>query len=335
MSMHHHHRARTTGFLSTAQAMRLVSMVAMLVVIGLTIERTGPWRRNLPVPNPPQGVNQQSAGPAIAPDPPVMASDAADSPDDRDPDEMAAFRHEIETVADGATLILPVEMPAYWRLLKWVTDRSTAELAARHPRRVTFQELRQYPDKYRGQLVELELNIRQAFANEEMAANNPAGVTKLYELWGFPTAGRGWLYDVLTPEVPAGFPEGSGIKQTVRVYGYFFKLQGYQPLGAKPYAPPQVAPLIIGRIESVSTAAAVNPAEETLTYIVLIGGGAILLCAIGYWIVAAQRRKSSRAQAGSAWPSSSPGPAHDRLEEGLDESAPRETASDGFDWLRE
>jgi hypothetical protein len=329
----HHHRARSIGFVPTAQAMRLVSMLAMLAVIGLTIERTGPWRQKAAAPVPPPAVEQPAVrSTALATLEPATEEDqAAAASDDRDADEMAAFRREIETVADGETLVLPVEMPAYWRLLKWVTAQSTAELAARNPRRVTFQELRQYPDKYRGQLVMLELKIVQAFGNDEMAANNPAGVTKLYELWGFPTTGRGWLYDVITPDLPAGFPEGAGIKETVRVYGYFFKLQGYQPQGAKPYARPQIAPLVIGRVESVPRVTTANPAEETLTYIVLAVGCAILACAILYWIVSARRKKSSRALAPADWPTTISRPEQEQF----DEPPPREPESDGFDWLRE
>ena len=40
------------------------------------------------------------------------------------------------------------------------------------------------------------------------------------------------------------------------VYGYFFKLQGYQPADSKPNARPLVAPMIIGRVAPVAGAAA-------------------------------------------------------------------------------
>ena len=152
---------------------------------------------------------------------------------------------------------------------------------------------------------------------------------------GLSHCGRGWLYDVITPELPAGFPEGAGIKQRVRVYGYFFKLQGYYPLGAKPNARPQIAPLIIGRVESVQTPVPVNPAEEMLTKIVLAGGGVILLGAIGYWVVAARRKKSARATAGSAWPAAAGRTGPEDASE-LTFPRPGNTASDepdAFDWL--
>ena len=153
--------------------MRLVSMLVMLGVIGLTIERNAPRRRAERRFNRRRRLGRQCparrrrTAPAATEEAATARTDESGAGEatadrfDRDPEEIAAFRREIETVADGETLILPVEMPAYWRLLEWVVGQSTSELAVRQPRRVTFQELRQSPDKYRGELVELDLNIRQ------------------------------------------------------------------------------------------------------------------------------------------------------------------------------
>ena len=88
---------------------------------------------------------------------------------------------------------------------------------------------------------------------------------KLYELWGVPTELDGWWYVVVTPELPPGFPVGKNVEVTTTVYGYFFKLQGYQQFDAKPDARPQLAPMIIGRVAPVAVVAAacsVEPAEH-------------------------------------------------------------------------
>ena len=37
-------RTRSTGFFSMAQTIRLFSLLLMLVVIGVTIQRSAPWR---------------------------------------------------------------------------------------------------------------------------------------------------------------------------------------------------------------------------------------------------------------------------------------------------
>ena len=119
-------------------------------------------------------------------------------------------------------------------------EQSLAELKDRDPPEAVFQQLRQHPGKYRGKLLELELSVRRV-VTYDVEKENPAGVKRLYELWGWPTAGRGWFYVVVTPDLPPGFPTDIDISQTVRVYGYFFKLQGYQPANAQPNAAPLAA----------------------------------------------------------------------------------------------
>ncbi len=328
-------RARPAGFSLSGQTMRLMSMIVMLVVIGITIQRSAPWgrapaARDLAVV-PEENEPPQPGGPVAAvtiekPKPPATASieptekspaagaptDESTSPgdsaeqlgeppaqhdapkaledqsprdlapgerppevderaaaeawpiDDRDPAEAAAFAHEIQTVADRETLVLGVELPAYYRLLKWLRSQSAEELAAREPKPAVFQQLMQHPDKYRGKLVTTDLTVNRAISYE-VTEENSAGVKKLYELWGWPTTGQGWLYVIVTPELPPGFPEGATFpSQTVRVTGYFFKLQGYQPANAKPYARPLIAPLIVGQISWHHFAPAANPAEATL-----------------------------------------------------------------------
>jgi hypothetical protein len=353
MAIHHHHRARPAAFLFTAQSLRMASMLVLLVVIGMTIERNRPWQRRGAPPervaarqshNPAPSDVALTATPAEertslpnpekdADGPPQAA--AATGPDDRDPDEAEEFRRQIEAVKglDLATAIDHTEMPAYWRVLKWVRAQTTAQLAARAPIAAVFQELIQRPNKFRGKLVTVELTVRQAFRQEDLSPTAPAGFDKLYELRGWPTANDGWIYYVITPELPPGFPEGAEIQQTVRVYGYFFRVLGYHPGKAKPDARPVPAPLIIGRVEWVPKAVpTANPGEATLSYIVLAVGGAILLSVIGYWFVEARRKKNTPKRVDVDWPMPA---AHDSFEGPADEESSPDAPRDNFDWLRE
>lgn len=398
-------RARPAGFSFSGQTLRLLSMIVMLVVIGITIQRSAPWgrapaARELAVA-PAENEVRQSGGPAVAvtvvkpapgadvatqpPEKPVAspATDGSSSPgesaeqlgeppaqteaqvppedqsprdlapgqaapevderaaagawpiDDRDPAEAAAFAHEIQTVADRETLVLGVELPAYYRLLKWLGSQSADELAAREPQPAVFQQLMQHPDKYRGKLVTTDLTVNRALSYE-VTEENSAGVKKLYELWGWPTAGQGWLYVIVTPELPPGFPEGATFpSQTVRVTGYFFKLQGYQPANAKPYARPLIAPLVVGKISWHHYAPAANPAETTLSWIILAGGGAIVLGAIGYWALAARHKKQHRKPIDGGLSAEPHEPDEDQFESPYEDSYPRDQERDNFDWLRE
>ncbi len=217
-------------------------------------------------------------------------AESTDALDDRNPEEREAFRRESDVVLDDQLLIHKGEMPAYRRLFRWVTSQSVEELAARRPQEPTFQQLMQHPNKYRGKLVMLELRVSRAERDPETVAN-PVGVKNVYEMWCWPTSGRGWLYDVVVPELPPGFPTGSELSQHVRVYGYFFKLQAYQPANAKPNAPPLVAPLIVGKIDWAPRRTETNPAENMLSLIIAVIGGGVLVVVIGSWFVAARRKK--------------------------------------------
>jgi len=330
-------------------------MVGILVILGIVVFRDGPWRNPALV-----------AAPAAAPDEIVAAtgavprtrgpadetsaivesrSDASSGgslapnsitvfPDDRDPAEAEEFRRQIEAVRahDLATFIRGYEMPAYWRLMKWIVGQSTAQLAARAPDEAVFAQLVQHPNKYRGELVTAELTVRRVLSYD--VDENPAGVKRLYELWGWPTSGRGWFYVVVTPELPPGFPEEADVAQNVRVYGYFFRVQGYQPAKAKPQARPTPAPLLIGRIDWLrSTSAPLHPAEEKLSYVVLAVGGAVVLGVIGYWIIAARRRKNERLATDFALPVARAREPYD--DEFAEHAAGADESRGAFDWLRE
>ena len=88
---------------------------------------------------------------------------------------------------------------------------------------------------------------------------NDYGV-KLYEVWGVTPESRSRLYDLIVVDYPKEMPQGYDIRENVRFAGYFLKLQGYEPAGARPGQRPEKAPLLIGRLEWASPAA--PPAER-------------------------------------------------------------------------
>lgn len=348
--------------------MRLASFSLMLLIMGITIYRTAPWRRagvaGPPLarmePAKPADVVAKQPAPAadVSPDAPAgaatdetPASDATSPPeseaatagkddvstdtansagdeqaqpveaesgaatrdpheyeaferqpaDDRDPRQMAAFRWEIREVDDRTLLIQGYELPAYRRLFRWISEQPIDELIARRPPFASYQKLHDHPSSYRGVLMSMVLQVRRV-EKDEMTENHPVGFDKVYQLWGYPPSGRGLLYVVITPELPPGFPEGPDVNETVRVYGYFFKLQGYGSIAGDPPGRLQVAPLIIGRLDWQPTVNEMNPAEELLSYIVLGFGLVILAGVFGYSLVVRRRKKEARARE-SVWAS--------------------------------
>lgn len=279
-----------------------------------------------------------------SPPPAVDAAAAAEHHDDRDPAEANEFRRQAEAIADWGLAIQGIENPAYFHLLQWINGQSLAELKERDPPEAVFQQLRQRPGKYRGKLLELELSIRRV-VTYDIEKENPAGVKRLYELWGWPTAGKGWFYVVVTPELPPGFPTDISVPQTVRAYGYFFKLQGYQPGNAQPNAAPLAAPMIVGRVEWIRLVTPTNPAETALSYVILAVGGVLIAGTILYWIIAARRKKATRESRTGDWPSVAahvPDDAeedtrtpYERAYEDDDEHDSDRPPPGAFDWVRD
>lgn len=187
--------------------------------------------------------------------------------------EWAELRDELQAVEDRTTSNHMIEMPAYYRLLSWAESQDPSSLLAQ-AKQETFHDLVHHPAKSRGELLTVNLRVRRAL-RYELPSDNPLHDRAVYELWGWPRDSRGWLYVVLTPELPPGVKLGDQIDVDVKAVGYFFKLQGYQPAQAKPDAAPLVAPLLIGRvIPEPRTQLAVSKNERWA--LVLLGVAAVV-----------------------------------------------------------
>jgi hypothetical protein len=270
-------------------SIRAVSLLFMLAILGMTIFHLGHW--NGPEYPAPSAAGQDApSGPEKTPQSTSKETARKDIP--IDDAEARAFRMEREAVVDRTLSISPLETPAYLRVLRWVTSRSDADLAALKPKPVSFHDLMSRPEKHRGELIRLQLLVCKVLPYD-IQDNKTKKTQRVYEIWGWPPPNQGWLYVVVAPELPPGFPVGNNVEATAAVDGFFFKLQGYQPADAKPNARPLAAPCIIGRIASVD-----NFSRPTTNYTAilatLIGGGLILAIIIWGWIYSSKRRKHSR-----------------------------------------
>jgi len=221
--------------------MRLLTMIVMLGVILLLIVRsrdpnTWSWLVNDTGANKPIESNKS----ALAGKPKETAP-ASGGPTDQDPEESEAIQEEFQAVADAKLSIAPEEMPAYNRLLQWVRNQTLSEMRRRAKKDAVFTQLYQSPERYRGQLFELELNVRRIlkYTHKDLT---------LYEVWGWTSESRSWLYVGVVLDLPEGMPIGPDVYETATLVGYFFKMQGYMEAGAKPRAAPLQAPLFVGRL---------------------------------------------------------------------------------------
>lgn len=233
---------RPTGMFRGAELMRLATGVVMLGVLYILYTRmrepdTWLWLAK-------DGDTAASSVNATGPEkPPVGALPEATGPTDEDPDQAETARDEFQVIADGTLKIQREEMEPYDRLVFWVKNQSFDRLCQRARSDLLFTNFHDEPDKYRGQLVTMKLNVRRILD----AGDNRDGV-HLYEVWGFTGESRDRLYVAMVVDLPKGMPIGPSVHETAQFAGYYLKLQGYHSAGAKPDAVPDRAPLLIGRL---------------------------------------------------------------------------------------
>ncbi len=251
---------RSQSFFRGRELVRLMTMLVMLLVVALlmlrraSLRRGVGWRRTtwrtkveLTRCRPAASLNRRlwrvtAAKPVV--DTKVAAPPSG--PTDEDDEERAAAIEEFQAVSDGELAIQPEDMFAYRRVWSWVLNQSLEQMRARSRPAPPLNDLMQEPAVHRGELVRLKLNIRRVLKYDKQ--DERIGVKTVYELWGWNDNTQGWLYVVVTPELPPGMHVGEEQGVAVTLYGYFFNVLGYEAAGAKPQDRPLKAPLFIGRL---------------------------------------------------------------------------------------
>jgi hypothetical protein len=206
-------------------------------------------------------------------------------PTDEDPEEREGASEQFLALTDGSTELGREEMPAYWRLFGWSQHQSFAELNRRATGNSVLNQFIQHPEEQRGKLFRLDLNVRRVLAYD--APENSAGIKKVYEIWGWTTESKAWLYCVLTAHLPPGMPVGPDVYERVTFAGYFLKVQGYHAAGAGPKDKALAAPLLIGRL-SWQAAQVAKPAPDP-PWLWWLGGIALLYVGVRTALWAARR----------------------------------------------
>lgn len=234
---------RPATFFRGTEMPRLLTLVVMLGVLVLLMDLARDpktWRWIAPDDNAAQ------AGPAQIDEPGKPAADdaqpAVEGPTDLDPAQRDAAREEFQAVADKVPLG-PEEMPAYWRLMGWSLHQTTDELRRRADKEVTFRDLWNAPDKWRGKLVEIPVHLRRTATVRDLE-ENPLDLKTVYEIWGWNSDSQPYWYWMVVPRLPPGMPQGEDIYEEATFVGYFLKLLPYEDREGKTRA----TPLLVGRL---------------------------------------------------------------------------------------
>jgi hypothetical protein len=213
---------------------------------------------------------------------------------DLDPAEAAEAAKLFEAVSDRSP-VSAIEMPAYWRCLKWAMAQSSPDLFRRAQPDVFYTRLWEQPDKYRGKPFRLRLHVRRVLEHEPV--ENSVGVTKLYEAWGVTDESKTHPYVVLFSELPAGLPLGSDLYQDVTFAGYFLKTMSYTSADTT-----RAAPLLIGRIMPLPAETSAPLPSETSSgndWIWMAVVAALVAAGIGWRIFFLRRPRKSAVAARS------------------------------------
>lgn len=224
---------------------RLATLVVMLGILVLMISRArdpGTWRWLAPDSRGESSQAPNVAAPETHSDDVVVAGPAASGPTDSDPQELDAAREEFQAVTDKAPLAKE-EMAAYWRLIQWQQHQSLPQLRSRAKKDVTFKQLWQQPEKWRGQLVEIPLHLLRTAKVEDLE-DNALGLKTMNEAWGWNSDSQPYSYWIVCPQLPPGMPSGQKILEEATFVGYFLKLLPYEDHQGMSRA----TPLLIGRL---------------------------------------------------------------------------------------
>lgn len=199
---------------------------------------------------------------------------------DEDPDEWVEAQEEFQAIYDGQLRMRPEEWNAFKRVLAWVYFQPAETLLKRATRNVPYDDFLSEPGKHRGKIYALNLNMKLCRRFPEPVD----GDLTLYEAWGVTQQSKTFLYDAIILDPPKGFPisDTAEISEKATVVGYFFKVQGYKPGRAKPNAPPELAPMFIGRLVWKP----VQPVSSSTTewYLGAIVGGAAVVVVVFGWM---------------------------------------------------
>jgi hypothetical protein len=223
--------------------------------------------------DPPVGAPAQPAGEQKPPAAEVIVP----GPTDQNQAEAAAAHPLFEVLTDRVPLS-PIEMPAYWRCLKWAGAQSFADLERRAEKHVVFTQFWQQPGKYRGKLIRLRLHVARILTWD--AGENSAGVKHVYEVWGWTDESKSFPYLVVLSELPKGIPIGDGLHQEGVFVGYFLKTMAYTASNQN-----RSSPLLLGRMKWLPATAPVHPVvtRNDWRWIGLVGIPVVLLIGAVTW----------------------------------------------------
>lgn len=186
----------------------------------------------------------------------------------------------------------------YYHLIA-LAAAAPSDLLEKHARRdVTFKQLWDDPEKYRGELVYLKGYVRglQSWKPTDEEYFNPAKLDTLYDGYLITQDSRPNAFILVVPRIADGMPIGTNISENISFAGYFFKLWNYQAADGTIRS----APLLIGQIVTWTPAPRYEGTAQLSTY--LAGAFILLVMSVGgaIWLINRRNLRQANVAAASA-----------------------------------
>jgi hypothetical protein len=225
-------------------------------------------------PGPGEGVKIEPVGEVIL-SPPDRAEVAGDKPT---PQIAEVSANELSAIKDN-TYFRSEENPAWFALWKSVRDGEAVSKVSASA--VTYAQLLDQPDIYRGKLVTVH---GTAMREESLdAPANEIGLEEYHRLIVQPEGGGNWPIVIYSWELPGKFPRGDGIRAEVSATGYFFKNWSYAWRDGLGLAPVIMAKSVAWTPEIASRKPMAKVSARTPATVIAIAAGLAVLAGYFAW----------------------------------------------------
>jgi hypothetical protein len=273
----------------------LILFMGILAIMADNLRRPGLWamldRAAGPAEEPPPATGHRPAAPPREnpfPDSFVMSADRAeDQPANQDdtgyfpgvePSELRRIRDDRPS--------LPEEQTCSLRLLDILRQTDLAEIRRASMGPVTYAQLFNQPENYRGRLVTVAGVVRRVERIE--LPRNDYGIAAYSQVWLFPNDNPSSPEVVYCLDLPKGFPTGAKLTAEAGVTGFFFKRWAYPTADAD-----RIAPLLLAKTLHWWKEPAVTPEPSAhprwLPLVVVLGALAAMFSA---WYASLRTRPS-------------------------------------------
>jgi hypothetical protein len=147
-------------------------------------------------------------------------------------------RDQLQEVLDDSLMNRPDEQDAWFHLWTLLKDAEEEEVEEFSLGRVSYTQLDQQPQVYRGDIVTIYGKVRRA--HRLTAPANNAGIESYYQLYVFPVDHLNTPLLVYCLDLPPDFPTGMEIDEKVKIAGFSYKRVVYLGRDEEIYLTPSI-----------------------------------------------------------------------------------------------